>query len=112
MMIGMALQIDQKPVGGGVGRVPRMVRLDVLVAPSADMAAGQRVVFDVVGELELPDRHPGLHHEEQKPHPAAKQDRQQQHGKLQREVFPERVADMAGRQSLARQLGLFRAQRR
>ena len=51
MVVGMALQVDQQPVGPLVRGVPAVVRFDVLVLALPQMFAGQAIMFDIVHDF-------------------------------------------------------------
>ena len=68
------------------------------------MLPGQPVVFDVVDQLQLPDRRrTPAHRNNPRPGPAAQRERQRQHRQLQHRIAPERVRRMPPRPSLAGQ---------
>ena len=112
VVVGMALQVDEQPVRRLVCGVPRMARQDVFVFASAEVAAGQAVMLDVIDKLQLPDGDGGLQGEQGDALPAAKGVGEGQHGDLQGGVAPEGVGFVAGREVFAGQHCGFDAPRR
>ena len=91
VVVGMALEVNQKPVRRLLVGVPAVARQDMFIFAIVQIAAGQPVVFDVIGQLELPDRGEGLDKEKAKPDPAAQGQRKGKHGHLKHGIAPERV---------------------
>ena len=75
----------------------------MFVFASAEVAAGQAVMLDVIDKLQLPDGDGGLLGEQGDALPAAKGVGEGQHGDLQGGVAPERVGFVGRRQVLAGQ---------
>lgn len=56
VIVGMALEVDEQPVGRGMGGVPAVPRPDGFVASVAEAFARQAVMLDIVDEFQMPDR--------------------------------------------------------
>ena len=84
-----------------------MTRLDVFVFAVTQMFARQTVVFDVIHQLKLPDRHARLQQEQAQPDPAAKDHGEDQAACLQRPIFEKRVARVGPGFALACQHRFF-----
>ena len=84
----------------------------MLVFAIAEMFACQAVVLDVVDQLKLPDSGKSLPQKERKTHPAADNERQKQHRRLERPVAEEGIGGIAPRQILAGEHFFFGFERR
>ena len=91
VVVGMALQVDQQPVGGFVCGVPAMPWQDVFVFARTKVAAGQAVMLHIVDQFQLPDGDEGLQGEQGHALRAAEDASQRKHADLQGGVAPERV---------------------
>ena len=91
VMIGMALQIDQQPVGRLVRRIPAVARQNMLILAIAQIFSGQTVMFHVIGQFKLPDGDKSLKHEKGDARNAADGEGKQQEYGLQGPVLPERI---------------------
>ena len=106
VVVGMALEVEQREVGHEVVRVPGMMRLRRLVLAIGQASPQEAVVLDVVRRRELPPGDEVVHQQERQHHPAEGSDQAElQHGadgvRLQHRVVraPRRAAQ--GREPFA-----------